>query len=198
MYEKYKRMREKYVPGKVKTIFIFESPPKTGTYFYDDSVENMSKPPLFKIMMKNVLRINPVSKKEGLKKFRDEGYIIVDATYEPINEVKSRRRRNRKIIKNYENLKKDLCEIMKKEDKSTRIILVKCNVIDMLKERMKKEGYNIVNGKDENSRIPFPSNGHQKRFEERMKLTLNLNLSASKTTASTLGKLYHSSEYPQA
>jgi len=53
--EYYLRFRNKYHPTNIKTVFILESPPASGKYFYDES-GNVSEP-LFKAMMK-LLKFN--------------------------------------------------------------------------------------------------------------------------------------------
>ena len=46
-----------------KIVFVLESPPKSGLYFYKPGAVSE---PLFSAMMKDVLEIKPQTKEEGL------------------------------------------------------------------------------------------------------------------------------------
>jgi hypothetical protein len=52
----YLRFRAPYLPEDRKIIFVLESPPKSGLYFYNP--EGRASEPLFGAMMKDVLGIN--------------------------------------------------------------------------------------------------------------------------------------------
>ena len=41
--------------------------------------------PLFSAMMKDVLELSPQTKHEGLTEFETRGYLLLDATYTPVN-----------------------------------------------------------------------------------------------------------------
>jgi hypothetical protein len=79
----YVRVRKPFVPLETKTIFVCESPPISGTYFYDPS--NGFHGPLFTAMMRDVLEFEPDSKERGLHEFANRGYLVLDATYQPVN-----------------------------------------------------------------------------------------------------------------
>jgi hypothetical protein len=64
----YLRMRERYLPEHPKIIFVLESPPKSGKYFYNP--EGLISEPLFSAMMKGVLEIKPTTKDEGPSRIR--------------------------------------------------------------------------------------------------------------------------------
>ncbi len=86
-------LRDRYLPSTRKVVFVLESPPISGRYFYnpDGSVSE----PLFLAMMKDVLEIIPATKGEGLQEFANRGYLLVDATYTPVNDAQlSQRDRN--------------------------------------------------------------------------------------------------------
>jgi hypothetical protein len=77
-------VRAPYVPEHPRVIFVFESPPASGNYFYKP--ERTGYEPLFDAMMKDVLRIEPPQNKhEGLRAFADRGFLLLDATYTPVN-----------------------------------------------------------------------------------------------------------------
>ena len=66
--EYYHRLRAKYLPENLKYIFILESPPVSGLYFYDES--GKTSEPLFMEMMK-LIGYRPENKKDALEKFME-------------------------------------------------------------------------------------------------------------------------------
>ena len=149
----YYEMRNKYYPKKPSTVFILESPPASGNYFYDENGKLFE--PLFSAMMK-LLHFNPKNKADGLKRFADSGCLIVDATYEPVSDL-SARKRNDIILNDYNILIADLFNL---ENTNTfNIVLVKANIFRLLESRLKADGFNVLNSEV----IPFPSHGHQKK-----------------------------------
>ncbi len=149
-------LRSKYQPKSLNIVFILESPPVSGKYFYDE--EGIIKEPLFSAMMK-FIKFNPKDKQEGLAHFADSGYLIVDATYEPVNKLNGKMRDN-KILENYENLIVDLKEMGDPKDIS--LILVKANICRLLEKRLIVDGFNVLNN---GIVIPFPSTGQQNIFQ---------------------------------
>jgi hypothetical protein len=79
----YLSLRAPYVPNERKLVFVLESPPKSGLYFYNP--DGRVSEPLFSAMMKDVLEIRPTSKAAGLREFTRQGCLLVDATYVPVN-----------------------------------------------------------------------------------------------------------------
>ena len=80
----YLDLRHHYEPRSVKLGVIAESPPASGLYFYDPT--GALSEPLFAALMKQ-LRLSPTTKEEGLREFQRSGWVLVDATYEPVNKV---------------------------------------------------------------------------------------------------------------
>lgn len=78
----YLALRHDYKPEHIKLVVIAESPPANGLYFYDASGSVVE--PLFRAFMK-LLGRTPKDKGEGLRAFREAAWILVDATYEPVN-----------------------------------------------------------------------------------------------------------------
>lgn len=153
--EHYIRLRERYRPEVLKVIFILESPPASGKYFYDET--GLITEPLFKAFME-LLKFEPKSKKDGLKYFSQTGHYLVDATYRPVNKLNDKER-TEAIIADYELLVRDLRNI--KAQEKAQLILIKANICRLLGPRLLKDGFNVVNN---NVVIPFPSSGQQKKF----------------------------------
>lgn len=165
--DEYFRLRDRYRPAHRKIVFVLESPPKSGRYFYDP--EGSTQEPLFSAMMKDVLEIRPKTKDEGLKEFASRGLLLVDATYTPVNHPHlSPKERNQMILDDLPLLLEDL---RKHTDPSTRVVLVKVNVCELLETKLLDHGFNVLN---HGIRIPFPSTGQQNRFREMIRTLLGL------------------------
>ncbi len=97
----YLTLRREFEPTNVRRVIVAESPPTSGKYFYcrDGKVTE----PLFHAMMKQ-LDIQPTTKCDGLREFQKRGWLLVDATYEQVNEC-SKRRRNSVIERDYPELR---------------------------------------------------------------------------------------------
>jgi hypothetical protein len=160
----YVKMRGRYLPKTISAIFVLESPPAAGRYFYNPNGQTTE--PLFSAMMR-LIKCKPVRKASGLTEFAKRRFIIVDATYTPVNHIKNRTKRDQVILKSYLELVKDLRAITK--NKKTPIILVKANICDLLADPLKKDGFNIINN---DIRIPFPAFGQQNIFRQRMRRVL--------------------------
>ena len=161
MFEKeyYLTLQKKYHPQDLKLIFILESPPISGLYFYDCS--GKTSEPLFNELMK-LFKINAKNKEEGLREFQNRGYLLIDSTYKQINDLRGKDRDN-EILDDYVLLVEDLKEI--NPTKSIPLILVKANVCKLLENPLTREGFRVLN---DGVVIPFPSTGQQKRFHSKV------------------------------
>jgi len=146
--EYYIKLRDQYKPDNLKVIFILESPPVSGKYFYDDN----SKSDLFVVMME-IIKYKETSKHDGLRTFQKAGYFITDATYTPVNKMLEKER-NLEILKNLFGLIDDLKKLTK--DKKVKIILIKKNIYNLLVCPLKVLKFNVIN----KEYIPFPGSGH--------------------------------------
>ncbi len=154
------KLRNNYEPEKIKFCFIFESPPSSGKYFYDPKGKTSEL--LFRSMMKVLFNKEFKTKHEGLSYFQKQGFYLIDPIYIPVDKISDKEADNL-ILKNYNNFKKDL---IAKGLNKTPLILVKKNIFIILKDRLIKDGFNVLN-KDE--MIPFPMHYHYKSFEQKIK-----------------------------
>src|SRR5207342_1950145 len=92
----YLAFRSKFAPTTVKLVVIAESPPKNQTYFYN--LEGRTSEWLFAAMMKQ-LGVTPPLKEEGLREFQRRGWVLVDATYEPVDGLKNKKKRDAVMIR---------------------------------------------------------------------------------------------------
>jgi len=111
------------------------------------------------------LGIKSKTKGEGLQEFSGRGYMLIDATYAPVNEIKSKLKRNEAIMQDYEGLKKDLTTLGAM-DKFTPVVLIKANVHELFTNILRVDGFNVING---STVIPFPSSGQQNNFRRKIK-----------------------------
>lgn len=150
----YLELRNKYTPDKVRLIFLLESPPASGNYFYNPSGKTNEL--LFSAMM-DYINFKPKDKNEGLIKFKECGYLIIDSILEPVNRIKNKKVKNKKILMNIPNLINELDEHIKSN--RTKIILIKRNINQIFLEALNSVGYNVPN-----LGIPFPDRFHRKEF----------------------------------
>src|SRR5688572_20135704 len=77
----YLSLRRRFEPETLSLVIVAESPPQSGKYFYNP--DGAVTEPLFAALMK-ALGISPNTKASGLRTFQQRGWILVDATYEPV------------------------------------------------------------------------------------------------------------------
>ena len=162
--EYYINLRNKYLPEQLRLVFILESPPVSGKYFYDET--GSTTEPLFSAMMK-ALHYNPLNKKDGLEFFKNQGFFLVDSTYRTVNKMKDKER-EATILSDFENLVDDLEDI---NANNVHLILVKANICRLFEDKLKQKGFDVLN---EGIMVPFPSSGQQKRFHAEIKKLLAL------------------------
>ena len=102
-------LRHNYEPEQIKLIVIAESPPVSGLYFYN-SIRQVSLANRCSRLLMKQLGISCMSKERGLREFQQLGWVLVDATYETVNEL-SDRSRNTIIERDYRVLLDDLAAL---------------------------------------------------------------------------------------
>ena len=149
----YKKLRAKYTPDNIRVIFLLESPPASGKYFYDPNGKTNEL--LFSAMMDHI-KFKPSDKESGLNKFKELGYVVVDSIYEPVNKIKDKKIRNKQIVMNIPNLINDLESL---KSPRTKIVLIKRNINLIFNNVLDSIGYRVIN-----LEIPFPDVFHRKEF----------------------------------
>lgn len=164
--EEYKTLRNRFKPDNIKLIFLLESPPASGAYFYDSN--SLEHEWLFKAMMKvigfEIDELNANTKTDGLKAFKNAGNILIDASYIPVNQINDDNLRNIAIMEQFDALLTEL-EVLNALKKNIPIILVKSNIFALFNSCLKSKRFNIIN---EGIVVPFPSHGQQGRFHQRI------------------------------
>lgn len=161
----YLRFRNKYIPTITRIVFVLESPPASGLYFYNP--DGSVKEQLFKAMMKDVLEIDPKTKEEGLKKFQACGFFLIDSTYTPVNKLDDDEADE--IIRRDAPLLVE--ELRKYASPETKIVLVKANVCEILKPILEEAGFSVLN---EGISIPFSGWGQRTKFRAAVRQVLGM------------------------
>ena len=151
----YLELRRRFEPKIVRLVIVAESPPASGKYFYDPT--GAISEPLFAALMQEI-GFSPTGKESGLREFQTTGWVLIDATYTPVNGL-SDTERDKIVVEDYQSLRADLTALL--PDKSTPVILIKANVCRLLEHQLNADGFRVLN----NGRVVyFPSTGRQQEF----------------------------------
>jgi hypothetical protein len=99
------------------------------------------------------LGIEPTSKREGLRAFQERGWVLVDATYEPVNKNPAP---DLVIARDIPLLCCDLKRLLAVRWSAVPLILIKANVCRLLEPKLKGKGFNVLN---KGRVVCFPSHG---------------------------------------
>jgi hypothetical protein len=161
---KYISFRSKFQPKDITLVIIAESPPASGKYLYNSA--GSVKEPLFTALMQ-LLELTPLTKEQGLRELQKRGWVLVDATYKPVNAL-GNEDRDKIILRDYTILRNDLAALLQK--RNVPIILIKENVCRLLEHKLIEDGLNVLN---KGRIIYFPSTGRQKDFHRQFNAVFN-------------------------
>jgi hypothetical protein len=152
--KKYSTAAKKYMPTKINILFVAESPPSSGKYVY---FGDETPGALLTTIMKSLNINGPYTKERKIKlleELKEKGAFIMDAVEYPIDNVNNERERENIIERESENFLNRLNELFKKGivTKETKIVLIKHSVYNVLYQKLKDCGYNVVN----KGKIRFP------------------------------------------
>jgi hypothetical protein len=164
--EYYKKLRKKFTPRYCRVIFLLESPPVSGKYFYDDT--GTVNEPLYKKMMRCFIPFNPIKKTNGLREFARLGYLIVYAVYFPLDHVKSNRKKREIVLENLDRLEKDLKSITK--GRAVKIIIVGSELRELLENKLKENFYVINDGEN----VSFENRFGENSYSEKVRFLFNI------------------------
>jgi len=165
---KYITAAEKYLPDKIRVLFIAESPPffvdpaKMKYFFFEQCPGNeMLFTTIFQGVFNYRYRKKQDDKKALLCRFRKNGLWLIDAVEYPINKrmngEKVPDKERIQIIKRPENTRKLLSRLSKLRennvlDSETKIILIKATVFFALRGALTAHDHKILN----KNHIGFP------------------------------------------
>lgn len=158
----YNKWKRKAMKRRIENLFIAESPPKDyKKYIYFDKGKynkNEMTYHLFKALIyKNSDKKNLDKKEVGLKEFTEK-YFLMDAIENPIFKNGKLRNKTKQIRDNKERILKEIEEL-----NPQKIVIIGCGVYDVLYDLLEKDKRLIK------KKIPFPSHGHQKKFNKKIK-----------------------------
>lgn len=169
MYSKnqYDAWRLPFLPSamgiEAKLVFVAESPPPSGKYFYKSGADEKATEPLFRNIMLALFKRGFAQKVDGLRLFQKSGFILTDSCYSELTNNIRGTQRSRIILSGLGDLLRDL-ESFSVTRRPT-IVLIKSNVCDLLEPVLSEIGYEVAN---RGVRIPFPArdpNGFQRGIE---------------------------------
>lgn len=162
--------RKKYLPDKVKLLFITEAPPTPDRqrYFYFEQVKQGDS--LFLEMIKvlfpeevaafETVKALRAEKVHFLERFQSMGFHLIHAADTPLPDTTATQRRN--IYKN------NLPGLMKQIDalggKSITTLLISAVVHEACYEGLAEAGYQVLN----QTMIEFPNSGQQINFRRKL------------------------------
>ena len=159
--EDYAIAREKYRPDKIRILFVAESPPSSGGYFYFPNT--IGKDHLFRETMK-ALKLWPakkvmskgVDKRPLLEEFCSRGFFLIDTCEVPVDKLPAAERR--------EAINRDAPGLAARAQAlhPGHIIVVKKTVYRPIRDALQRAGLqqSILNKQP----ISFPSHGNQRNY----------------------------------
>jgi hypothetical protein len=161
--------RDKWKPEKVTVLFIAESPPASGAYFYFPVTTGRDS--LFNTTMK-ALGIYPerkampkgLDKKGMLAEFQARGFFLIDVCYAPINKLPPKEKK-RAIAKEIPALMQKVREL-----NPEGVIIIKKGLFEPVKTALEYAG---LGGKILNKEaILFPGSGNQRTYRRILRMLL--------------------------
>jgi hypothetical protein len=159
--EDYAGARKKYMPDKIRILFVAESPPSSGGFFYFP--RTVGKDHLFRETMK-ALKLWPVNLAMGkgldktplLEEFRSKGFFLIDTCQLPVDKLPADQRRDT-ILRDAAGL-----ALRAQQLHPDHIILVKKTVYHPVRDALERNGlgHKILN----NEPLSFPSHGNQSSY----------------------------------
>lgn len=164
------RLRHSYKPSKIRFLFIAESPPNSGGFFYNP--KTIGRDSLFAETMRT-LRLWPENKTMSkgfdkrplLKRFQSMKYYLLDSSQTPVDKL-GFRERNRKVRGEIPRLIREI-----KKLKPDKIVLVKKNVFQIVGPALVKEDFavRVLN----KTFLAFPSHGNQLKYRRHLRRLLD-------------------------
>lgn len=158
--------------GHIEILFIAEAPPAdTSRFFYFDQVDRHDwlYLGLTRVLFADArdLAVDQLRKQKAdyLERFRNRGYYLIDASDQP---MPSRPTYATKRAQLRASLDEVIGKVRSLVTSTTRIVLISKSVYDVCYERLKAEGFNVIN----TEMIDFPASGRQQQFSLKLRRDL--------------------------
>lgn len=152
---KQEKIRQLYKPKKIRYLFVGESMPAGGTFFY---FENSN----LYFHLRDVFLSNfNWPKIDFLKYFKSNGFFLDDLCKQPINQLSSAEKTSAR--KSYE----ENLSIRIKEFNPNIILTTPKSIVKNVNRSIIRAGLNI-----NNIILPFPAMGHQNKFDKELDIII--------------------------
>ncbi len=158
--------RQKYKPDRIKFLLIAEAPPKVESvrFFYFKDVHDADN--LFLETMKvlypaDYSNTKSIRQRKGefLERFKNDGFYLIDASDKPMKDTRPATKK-KQIEMSLPSLIEKVRSLVSED---TKIVLISSTVYKFCRNKLKAEGFNVIN----ECAIPFPI-GWQKKFREKL------------------------------
>lgn len=156
--------RRKYRPDLVRVALIAESPPQEGSgrFFYFENVSE--KDALFLEIMRALYVDSSTEAKtlrqrkpEFLRRFRDDGFYLLDASQVPIAGEKKAAVKRKFIREGLDQLQRDMAEVQHVE---LKVVLISSLVYEICLVPLRQAGFKVIN----TEMIDFPGSWGRQKF----------------------------------
>ena len=155
----FENLRNNYKPDNIEVLFVGESRPKGGTFFYqgDSALYKETKKAFDKYFDQDIFKLD---------KFKLWGCWLYDICENPVNHLSNEERRST-IQENIPELE----SFIKQESPKIIIVCKKTLVEPKIRDSDIMHTYQVGNNI---FFLPFPSNGNQRRYREELIIVLTL------------------------
>ncbi len=141
-------LRRSFRPQQITTLFVGESPPQGGTFFYrGDS------------LLYHKMRESFGAVANFLHQFKAKGFFLDDLVLEPINHIKDKNERNKHRREGVPSLARRMATY-----RPSAVVALMCAIEPMVVAAMSEAGLSDV----PLYVTPFPRPEHQRRFKAKM------------------------------
>jgi hypothetical protein len=169
----YSRVRQAYLPPKIKVLLIAESPPPAASitssrHFYrtdqvrrDDRLFiNTIKALYPEAATQTETQLEP-DKEQWLRRFQADGWYMIEALEQSQPHEVTKHQRQEKIGQALPSL---LARVRHLAGKDTKIILIKSNVFDVAAQPLREAGYTVLN----TELLDYPGRFNQPAYREKL------------------------------
>jgi len=141
-------IRKHYRPNKIMTLFVGESAPASGAFFYCGNTAMLRN-------MRSAMGMASVESGDFLERFKARGWYLDDLVLTPVNKL-TKSERKAKCREAQDSLAERI-----KEYQPLAIVSLLLGIEDIVKAAADGSGARFY-------AVPFPGNGHQRRFHAKM------------------------------